>query len=451
MIRARLDKKKTEMASMFDGVARRYDVTNDAMTFGLARLWRREITRAVDPRPGERILDLAAGTGVSSVPLQAAGAQVVAGDISEGMLAVGRQKRPEITFVHADATDLPFADAEFDAVTITYGLRNVQDPERALGEMLRVLKPGGRLVVAEFSTLESSALNTVYSEYIMAALPAVARAVSSNPEAYVYLAESIREWPDQETLAHLIRDVGFDQVKYRNLTGGIVAVHHALKPLDSGDDGDGADSVDDRAATPVTAVAAQPSEAVPAEADSSAAPVAGIRSENDEARSEDGLAAERDPDREDPAGTEADAGTDADPSIRLAVEAADSREVPASGVEAPRSAAVGSAAADRADRIDADEDSDDADSADDRTAAPVAAGDSEPSAAAPAEDDSSAAPVAEARADDDEVRPEDGIAAAEGDSDRENPAGTEADAATDADPSIRLAVEAADSRTEPGA
>ena len=178
MIRARLDKKKTEMASMFDGVARRYDVTNDAMTFGLARLWRREITRAVDPRPGERILDLAAGTGVSSVPLQAAGAQVVAGDISEGMLAVGRQKRPEITFVHADATDLPFADAEFDAVTITYGLRNVQDPERALGEMLRVLKPGGRLVVAEFSTLESSALNTVYSEYIMAALPAVARAVS---------------------------------------------------------------------------------------------------------------------------------------------------------------------------------------------------------------------------------------------------------------------------------
>ena len=267
----------------------------------------------------------------------------------------------------------------------------------------------------------------------------------------MYLAESIREWPDQETLAHLIRDVGFDQVKYRNLTGGIVAVHHALKPLDSGDDGDRADSVDDRAATPVTAVAAQPSEAVPAEADSSAAPVAGNRSENDEARSEDGLAAERDPDREDPAGTEADAGTDADPSIRLAVEAADSREVPASGAEAPRSAAVGSAAADRADRIDADEDSDDADSADDRTAAPVAAGDSEPSAAAPAEDDSSAAPVAEARADDDEVRPEDGIAAAEGDSDRENPAGTEADAATDADPSIRLAVEAADSRTEPGA
>lgn len=230
MTRARLDKKKTDMASMFDGVARRYDITNDAMTFGLARLWRREITKSVDPRPGDRILDLAAGTGVSSVPLRRAGAQVVAGDISEGMLDVGRQKHPEIEFVYSDATDLPFDDAEFDAVTITYGLRNVQNPELALHEMLRVLKPGGRLVIAEFSTLESAPLHTVYSEYIMAALPAIARAVSSNPDAYVYLAESIREWPDQVTLAHLIRDAGFDQVKYRNLTGGIVAVHHALKP-----------------------------------------------------------------------------------------------------------------------------------------------------------------------------------------------------------------------------
>jgi demethylmenaquinone methyltransferase / 2-methoxy-6-polyprenyl-1,4-benzoquinol methylase len=232
MIRAQLDKKKTDVASMFDAVARRYDVTNDAMTFGISRLWRIEITRAVDPQPGERILDLAAGTGSSSVPFAKAGAEVVAGDISEGMLDVGREKHPEIEFVYADAMDLPFDDGEFDVVTITYGLRNVTDPQLGLREMLRVLKPGGRLVVAEFSALESRLLNSVYKEYIMAALPTVARAVSSNPEAYVYLAESIRAWPDQLTLSHWILDAGFDQVKYRNLTGGIVALHHALKPAE---------------------------------------------------------------------------------------------------------------------------------------------------------------------------------------------------------------------------
>lgn len=310
MTRARLDKQKTDMASMFDGVARRYDITNDAMTFGLARLWRREITKSVDPRPGDRILDLAAGTGVSSVPLQRAGAQVVAGDISEGMLDVGRQKHPEIEFVYADATDLPFDDDSFDAVTITYGLRNVQNPELALHEMLRVLKPGGRLVIAEFSTLESAPLHTVYSEYIMAALPAIARAVSSNPDAYVYLAESIREWPDQVTLAHLIRDAGFDQVKFRNLTGGIVAVHHALKPQAGAE----ASAEGAPAGARDTAEPAAPSA-------SRAAAAAGTESEGAAAR-EDAA------DASDGAAARDDSDGDHDLEVRLAVEAADARPEP---------------------------------------------------------------------------------------------------------------------------
>ena len=230
MNRAQLDKQAADVASMFDDVAERYDLTNDVMTFGISRRWRIANTEAVDPKPGEKILDLAAGTGASSVPYVRAGAEVVAGDISEGMLAVGRKRYPDIEFVYADALDLPFDDDHFDAVTITYGIRNFQDVDAALTEILRVLKPGGRLVIAEFSTPTVAPFAVAYKEYIMAALPALAKAVSSNPEAYVYLAESIRAWPDQDTFARQIFSAGFDQVKYRNLTGGIVAIHHALKP-----------------------------------------------------------------------------------------------------------------------------------------------------------------------------------------------------------------------------
>lgn len=235
MNRAHLDKQKSEVASMFDAVAGRYDITNDAMTFGISRWWRIEITRAVNPQQGEKILDLAAGTGSSSLPYAKAGAHVWAGDISEGMLAEGRRRNahPNIKFVYADALDLPFPDNEFDVVTITYGFRNVQEPTQALSEMLRVLKPGGRLIIAEFSTPTFRPFATFYKEYIMKALPAVAKAVSSNPDAYVYLAESIRAWPAQTELSYMIRDAGFDQVKFRNLTGGIVAIHHALKPADA--------------------------------------------------------------------------------------------------------------------------------------------------------------------------------------------------------------------------
>lgn len=212
---------------MFDGVARRYDLTNDVLTFGLDRRWRAQVVRAIAPMPGERILDLAAGTGTSSDPLDRAGARVVACDFSVGMLRVGKGRRPELSFVAGDALALPFADASFDAVTISFGLRNVADVDAALREMARVTKPGGRLVVCEFSDPTWAPFRRVYFEYLMRALPSIARRVSSNAESYVYLAESIRAWPNQRELADRIGSCGWSTAKWQNLTGGIVAVHHA--------------------------------------------------------------------------------------------------------------------------------------------------------------------------------------------------------------------------------
>ncbi|WP_408641703.1 demethylmenaquinone methyltransferase [Solicola gregarius] len=227
--RADLDKRPDEVASMFDDVARRYDLTNDVLTFGLDRRWRARVVRAIAPRPGERILDLAAGTGTSSDPLDQAGSRVVACDFSVGMLRVGKRRRPGLSFVAGDALALPFADASFDAVTISFGLRNVVGVDNALAEMARVTKPGGRLVVCEFSDPTWAPFRRVYQEYLMRALPPVARAVSSNPDSYVYLAESIRAWPDQAALAARIGSCGWSAVKWQNLTGGIVALHHATR------------------------------------------------------------------------------------------------------------------------------------------------------------------------------------------------------------------------------
>nr|WP_271632307.1 demethylmenaquinone methyltransferase [Solicola gregarius] len=229
MSRADLDKRPDEVASMFDDVARRYDLTNDVLTFGLDRRWRARVVRAIAPRPGERILDLAAGTGTSSDPLDQAGSRVVACDFSVGMLRVGKRRRPGLSFVAGDALALPFADASFDAVTISFGLRNVVGVDNALAEMARVTKPGGRLVVCEFSDPTWAPFRRVYQEYLMRALPPVARAVSSNPDSYVYLAESIRAWPDQAALAARIGSCGWSAVKWQNLTGGIVALHHATR------------------------------------------------------------------------------------------------------------------------------------------------------------------------------------------------------------------------------
>ncbi len=212
---------------MFDAVARRYDLTNTVLSLGQDRLWRRATRSALRIGPGDKVLDLAAGTAVSTVELAVSGAWCVAADFSVGMLTAGAA-RP-VPKVAADATKLPFADEVFDAVTISFGLRNVVDHTAGLREMARVTRPGGRLVVCEFSTPVVPVFSFVYKEYLMQALPRVARAVSSNPDAYVYLAESIRAWPDQAALAGQIRDAGWSDVRWRNLTGGIVALHAAVK------------------------------------------------------------------------------------------------------------------------------------------------------------------------------------------------------------------------------
>jgi demethylmenaquinone methyltransferase / 2-methoxy-6-polyprenyl-1,4-benzoquinol methylase len=225
--RADLDKLPSEVAAMFDDVARRYDLTNDVLSMGQDRRWRTAVVEAVDPRPGEVVLDLAAGTGTSSQPFADRGARVVPCDFSLGMLRVGKRHKPHLMFTAGDGTRLPFDDATFDVVTISFGLRNIVDPDAGLRELRRVTRPGGRLVVCEFSHPTWAPFRTLYMEYLMRALPSIARAVSSSPDAYVYLAESIRAWPDQQGLADRITAAGWAQTRWRNLSGGIVALHHA--------------------------------------------------------------------------------------------------------------------------------------------------------------------------------------------------------------------------------
>ena len=228
--RAHLDKKPLDVAKMFDAVARRYDLVNDVLALGQTRLWRRAVLNAINPAVGDKVLDLAAGTGTSSQPLHDRGAVVVPCDFSLGMLKVGRERLSHLPFVAGDGLALPFANDTFDAVTISFGLRNLHNTAAGLKEMLRVTKPGGKLVVCEFSQPAWAPFRKVYLEYLMKAMPAVARKTSSNPEAYEYLAESIREWPAQKPLAGLISDAGWSRVTWRNLTGGIVALHTAIKP-----------------------------------------------------------------------------------------------------------------------------------------------------------------------------------------------------------------------------
>ncbi|MFJ9028268.1 demethylmenaquinone methyltransferase [Streptomyces sp. NPDC102274] len=229
MTRASLDKQPHEVISMFDDVAEKYDLTNDVLSLGQARLWRKEVAKAVKARPAEKVLDLAAGTATSSMSLAATGAYVVPCDFSQGMLRHGKKRHPWMPFTAGDATKLPFADEVFDAVTISFGLRNVQDTDLALRELYRVTKPGGRVVICEFSHPTWAPFRTVYEEYLMRALPPTARAVSSNPDAYVYLAESIRAWPDQPALAARLKGAGWSKVAWRNLTGGIVALHRGVR------------------------------------------------------------------------------------------------------------------------------------------------------------------------------------------------------------------------------
>lgn len=229
--RADLNKVPEEIASMFDSVASRYDMMDALMTGGLNNVWMVALRKAVAPHPGERILDLAAGTGTSSAALAKGGAEVVACDLSEGMIEVGRQRHPEIEFVHGNAMDLDFEDGTFDAVTISWGLRNIPDPALALQEMMRVVRPRGRLVVLEFSTPTSRVFRGLYNAYQSTVMPALARVASTNDGAYDYLVESIRQWPAQEEVGRIIAANGWREVEYRNLTGGIACMHRAVKPL----------------------------------------------------------------------------------------------------------------------------------------------------------------------------------------------------------------------------
>ena len=229
--RADLNKDPKEIASMFDSLASRYDVMDALMTGGLNNVWMTALRKAVAPHPGERILDLAAGTGTSSAALAKGGAEVVACDLSEGMIEVGRERHPDIEFVRGNAMSLDFEEASFDAVTISWGLRNIPDPGLALREMMRVVRPRGRLVVLEFSTPTSRAFRGLYGAYQSTVMPALARVASTNGGAYDYLVESIRQWPSQEEVARMIAANGWREVEYRNLTGGIACLHRAVKPL----------------------------------------------------------------------------------------------------------------------------------------------------------------------------------------------------------------------------
>jgi demethylmenaquinone methyltransferase / 2-methoxy-6-polyprenyl-1,4-benzoquinol methylase len=253
MTRPNLDKRPGEVSAMFDQVASRYDLLNDVLSLGADRWWRRVVARVVGARPGERVLDLAAGTGTSSRSFTRAGADCVACDFSLGMLQVGaRRARPAaapprifpngppappppagpVAFVAGDALALPFGDRSFDAVTISFGLRNVADPDAALAEMRRVTRPGGRLVICEFGHLPWRPVNSAYERYLGAALPAVARRLSRHPAAYEYLAESIRDWPPQPELARRMAAAGWSAVRWRDLTMGVVAIHVARRPSD---------------------------------------------------------------------------------------------------------------------------------------------------------------------------------------------------------------------------
>lgn len=229
MTRANLDKQPSDVAAMFDGVAAKYDLTNDVLSLGQDRRWRRLVRQTVDSTRGDLVLDIAAGTGTSSEPFADAGVHVVPADFSLGMLRVGNRRRPDLAFTAADALRLPFADDSFDAVTMSFGLRNVVGTSEALQEFLRVTKPGGLLVICEFSHPRNTLFRTVYSKYLMRSLPSIARRVSSNPDSYVYLAESIQAWPDQAGMASLITAAGWQDVAWRNLSGGIVALHRATK------------------------------------------------------------------------------------------------------------------------------------------------------------------------------------------------------------------------------
>jgi len=229
VVRANLNKDPDDVSKMFDDVAHRYDFLNDLLSLGRTKAWRKVVTAIIAPKPGLRILDIAAGTGSSSAPLVAKGADLIALDFSEGMLAAGRKRHKKIKFQQGDALKLPFAENYFDVTTVSFGLRNTSDTTAALKEALRVTKQNGRIVICEFSHPTNKILRLIYLKYLMRALPVIAKRISKNPAAYIYLAESIQAWPNQSALAQVMRQAGWESVSWQDLTFGIVAVHIGYK------------------------------------------------------------------------------------------------------------------------------------------------------------------------------------------------------------------------------
>lgn len=230
MPRAQLDRQPRDVARMFDAVADNYDRTNAVMTGGQERRWRRIVADTLAISAGDRVLDLAAGTGASSASLQERGASVVACDFSQGMLAVGRRRQPTVRFVAGDALHLPFADAAFDAVTISFGLRNFVDVDGALNELARVTKPGGRIAILETSAPRRQPMRAGHHFYVRRVMPRIAKLVATNSEAYEYLAESMAAWPTPDALADRITAAGWERVEWRQLLLGAVALHSGLRP-----------------------------------------------------------------------------------------------------------------------------------------------------------------------------------------------------------------------------
>ena len=229
MARANLNKDPDDVSKMFDGVANRYDILNDLLSLGRTKAWRKVVTSIIGPKPGLKILDIAAGTGSSTRPLVDAGADVIALDFSAGMIEIGRKRHKDIKFVQGDALNLPFEENVFDVTTISFGLRNTSNIDSALKDSLRVTNSGGKIVIAEFSHPSNSIFRFIYLNYLMKAIPIISKKISKNQDAYVYLAESIRAWPNQEGLASKMRDAGWKSVAWQDLTFGIVAVHIGFK------------------------------------------------------------------------------------------------------------------------------------------------------------------------------------------------------------------------------
>lgn len=230
--------KKNLVADVFQSVAGKYDVMNDLMSFGIHRLWKRYTIDCSGVRQGMKVLDIAGGTGDLTAQFSrrvGADGEVVLADINDAMLKVGRDKLRDrgivgnVRYVQADAEDLPFDDNTFDVITIAFGLRNVTDKNNALRSMLRVLKPGGRVLILEFSKPVSATLNQMYDFYSFNILPKMGQVVANDSDSYQYLAESIRMHPDQETLKAMMTDAGYEKVDYQNMTGGVVALHRGYK------------------------------------------------------------------------------------------------------------------------------------------------------------------------------------------------------------------------------